>query len=51
MAQARSDPTQGRVSRRHPFRDLALNVLLGAAILAACLAGFAWLSLTFGRGL
>ena len=51
MAQARSDPTQGRVSRRHPFRDTRTQRATWRAILAACLAGFAWLSLTFGRGL
>jgi hypothetical protein len=44
-------PEIERVSRpRHIIRDLALDALLGAAILATCAAGFAWLFLEMGGG-
>ena len=51
MAQANRYITRPRVPvPRHFIRDLALNVLLGVAILATCIAGFVWLVLEIGGG-
>ena len=51
MAQARPDSTRPRISRpRHIMRDLALDGLLGVAVLATCVTGFAWLFLEMGGG-
>jgi hypothetical protein len=53
MAQADSGIPRPRVPRPrpHPFRDLALDVLFGMALITAGLAGFAWLIVTIGRPL